>query len=221
MKKFGLLSLVLLVSLPGCGGSRKKDKRNQPATVAKSKKDTRMNIDIPLTSSSSFDEEMGEFISNDELGLANNGTFSDPFTDDFAWVEATYNNNNPCKNIQFEFNSYDLTKNQEENIAHNVALVKSAIEECKFFGDEADLPKVVIEGHACKSAGAAAYNLALSEKRARVLADRFINAGVPQECIEIVGRGSEMPVVVNGVAITGDRTQQAPNRRDEIHIIYS
>ena len=80
---------------------------------------------------------------------------------------------------------------------------------------------LVIDGHACHSAGSRAYNLALSERRAKVLADLMIEAGIPADCVKIVGRGDEMAALVNGKPVDGDREQQWPNRRDEIHVVYS
>ena len=79
---------------------------------------------------------------------------------------------------------------------------------------------MVIEGHSCHSAGSAVYNLALSEKRAKALADRLVAGGVPSQNIKVVGRGQEVPAVVEGKAVTGDRKEQAPNRRDEVRVIH-
>ena len=75
---------------------------------------------------------------------------------------------------------------------------------------------IVIEGHACHSAGSAIYNLALSEKRARHVAQKFAEAGIDSCNIKIAPRGQEMPIVKEG-----NRKQQAPNRRVEIFAIDS
>ena len=78
------------------------------------------------------------------------------------------------------------------------------------------MPTIVVEGHASPE-GSSAYNLALSEKRAKALRDRLVAAGVPANLIKIVGRGKEMPVLANN----SDRQANWVNRRDEIRLIYS
>ena len=75
---------------------------------------------------------------------------------------------------------------------------------------------IVIEGHACHSAGSRAYNMALSERRARFAASRFSEAGISSTDIKIAPRGQEMPIVKGG-----GRQEQAPNRRVEIFAIDS
>jgi len=62
---------------------------------------------------------------------------------------------------------------------------------------------VIIEGHACHSAGSAIYNLALSENAAKVLADRLVDAGISRGQIKIVGRGNQFPAIKDGKPVTG------------------
>ena len=58
--------------------------------------------------------------------------------------------------------------------------------------------------------------MALSEKRAKTVADKLIAAGIPQENIKVVARGQECPEKDSfGNEITGSIAQQAPNRRAE------
>ena len=59
----------------------------------------------------------------------------------------------------------------------------------------------------------------LSEKRAKTLKDCAVAAGIPANKIKIVGRGSDIPEMINGKPCTGDKDQQGPNRRDEIQVI--
>ena len=82
-------------------------------------------------------------------------------------------------------------------------------------------PTIIIEGHACHSSGSSVYNLALSEKRAKAIADWFTSQSVPENNIKIVGRGFESPAIVSGKTIEGDKQQQWPNRRVEVHVLYS
>ena len=72
--------------------------------------------------------------------------------------------------------------------------------------------KVVVEGHACNSAGSAKYNMMLSEKRAKKVAAWLKENGFSIKRLHIVGRGCEMPIVSSG-----SREEQAPNRRVEMY----
>jgi outer membrane protein OmpA-like peptidoglycan-associated protein len=229
MKKIGLLSIALLMSLPGCGG-RKTIKANKRG---KQQSEVRMNVDIPVAEEeikSFFDEDIKEFTLAQEMfaneqdvdsaALINAYADAELSGDEFSWIDEV-RDTQEFELVHFDFDSYVLQKDQEKQIAHDVARAQKMVKESRFFGDDAKLPTIVIEGHACHSAGGRAYNLALSEKRAKVLSDKFIQAGIPQECIKIVGRGSEIPAIVDGKAVTGDRHEQAPNRRDEIRVLYS
>ena len=73
---------------------------------------------------------------------------------------------------------------------------------------------IVVEGHACHSAGSAIYNLALSEKRARYAAKKMTNSGTDSKYIKIAPRGHEMPIIKDG-----NREAQTVNRRVEIFAI--
>jgi outer membrane protein OmpA-like peptidoglycan-associated protein len=217
------LLLVLLISAPGCGGDSKKVKTQKIA-----KKDTAVfsEINIPVAGDnvkSFFDEDLEEFVLIDQENSTadkkiaqeskNSAIPHEPALDDFSWVEEA--NTNEFKTVYFEFDRYELKQDQTTAVERDVELVKKLIA-------QGETPTIVIEGHACHSAGSRTYNLALSEKRAQVLADKLVEAGVARENIKIVARGSEVPVRdQKGKTISGDKEQQWPNRRDEIHVIYS
>ena len=78
-----------------------------------------------------------------------------------------------------------------------------------------------IDGHACHSAGTPAYNLVISERRARTVRNQLIARGISAEDVKIVGHGDEVPAVVDGKKVTGGREEQWQNRRSEIHVIYT
>lgn len=109
------------------------------------------------------------------------------------------------KRIYFDFDAYDVRPDQEATLAIDIQQARSAAER----GDA-----IVVEGHACNSAGSGTYNLMLSEKRAQSVAKALLEAGIPAAQIKIVGRGSEMPLVPGG-----DRIQQSPNRRVELYVL--
>jgi outer membrane protein OmpA-like peptidoglycan-associated protein len=74
--------------------------------------------------------------------------------------------------------------------------------------------KVVIHttGHADR-AGSDAYNMALSERRARAVAAELVKQGVPQNEIDIMWKGEAQPLVP-----TADGVREPQNRRVEIEM---
>ncbi len=217
MKKGLALLLVLIVAVSGCG---KKKKKTEDINT---RKDVRKEIDIPVANEnikSFFDEDLGEFaLSDDSKKTVENAVDSniDVANNDYSWMDDV--DASGFKKIYFDFDKYALRDDQEKNLVFDVEATKKKIEDAQVAG--MPLPLLVIDGHADHAAGSRTYNLALSEKRAKVLADYLVAQGVPEECIKIVGRGSEVPAVVNGRSIDGDREQQAPNRRDELHIVHA
>ena len=107
--------------------------------------------------------------------------------------------------IYFNFNKYGMKDDQKSAIEHNLKKIKELIRRGK---------TVMLEGHACDSAGSQNYNMFLSEKRAKKVRDYLISQGVPADKLKVVGRGNEMPIVAHG-----DREQQAPNRRVEFYVL--
>ncbi len=109
------------------------------------------------------------------------------------------------KPIYFEFNKYqvtDLRPDQKPVLKHNAQVLKSLTEKGY---------RISVEGHACDSAGSTEYNMMLSEDRARAVKEALEKQGIRGEIL-YVGYGCEHLIVP-----TGDRNQQAPNRRIEIY----
>jgi peptidoglycan-associated lipoprotein len=221
VKKGYIFSLaIVLLAVSGC-------KKKQKAVTRSKSTEVRANIDIPVAEDgikSFFDEDIKEFALADDVNATSNpdvistsiDAAQSPNAHEFSWDDAQ---NSKFKVVYFDYDKYNVRADQEENLNANIAFAKQTIDEAVAMG--AQVPTVVIDGHACHSAGSRVYNLALSEKRAKVLADRFVEAGIARENIKIVGRGSEVPALVNGQVCQGSREQQAPNRRDELRIIYS
>lgn len=134
---------------------------------------------------------------------------------DFTWADDNANEDG-FKNIYFSYDGKTLKEDQKEALAANIKTVKTCLESNKTYK-----PTVIIEGHACNSAGREAYNMALSETRAKEVYQACLDAGIPAESLKIVGRGQECPAMVNGAPVTGDRLAQAPNRRCEMHVVYA
>jgi outer membrane protein OmpA-like peptidoglycan-associated protein len=208
----------MLVLLSGCG------KKKQSARTSRQAPEVNTNVDIPVAKDgirSFFDGDVDEFTLAEDTasGVDSLNTNVDVSTvkDDFSWVDETPGKG--FKKVYFDFDRYTVRDDQRDNLAYDVDMAKRMVEESKKMGKS--MPTVVIDGHACHSCGSRVYNLALSEKRARVLLDELVKGGIPQECIKVVGHGSEMPALIDGKAVEGDREEQWPNRRDELRLIYS
>lgn len=210
-----------MVVMPGCIGKKK-------TAVKKMASNTEQfsDVSIPVADEenikSLFDEDISEFTLVDEDSIGNDDIAGTDIhcdaeaialndEDDFSWVED--NNDTDLKVVYFDFNKYSLRADQEEALNENVKHIKNAIQEAEKAEQKYS---VVIEGHACSSAGSRVYNLALSEKRAKSVVERLVASGIPENCIKVVGRGQEVPAIVDGEPVMGDRDQQWPNRRDEI-----
>jgi outer membrane protein OmpA-like peptidoglycan-associated protein len=112
--------------------------------------------------------------------------------------------------INYDFDGYDIRPDQQAALAHNLQTAKELINKGY---------SVTIEGHACNYAGDTQYNMALSEDRARGAAHYFKQNGIDKKLfvdgtVKVVGYGSTMPLVPSG-----NKEQQAPNRRVEIHAL--
>ena len=203
-----LLSLATLLALSGCGPKRVCDECDEVC----------QEVDIPLSDESFrsfFDDQTEEFDADTEVEWGQVREDAPPAGADFTWVQ-DIENADGFKTVYFDFDSSKVSSEQEAVVAYNIELAKAKLAECPDYR-----PTIVVEGHACHSAGKPWYNLTKSEDRAKMLRDRFVEAGIPAECIKIVGRGDQMPAVVDGIEVNGDRVAQAPNRRDEIRAIYA
>ena len=199
-----LATLVLLLVCAGCG-KRRANNNNM-----------RQEVDIPMTDESFcslFDGDLDEFTT--ELDVSEVASRENDALHDFTWVEDTENADG-FKTVCFGFDRHGVADDQREALDHNIALVKARLAE-----DSDYKPTIVIEGHACHSAGQQWYNMLISERRAKRMCDEIVKAGIPGDCLKVVGRGAEAPMMVDGEMITGDRLEQAPNRRCEMRVIYA
>ena len=74
--------------------------------------------------------------------------------------------------------------------------------------------RVVVVGHADTS-GSATYNVRLSERRAKAVADALVGSGVNQTALSVDWKGETMPAVA-----TGDGVKEPLNRRSTIDINF-
>ena len=204
MKTGGVFLLVLLVSVTG--GCLKK--KQEPKKTVK-KVETFSEIDIPLAGEQNtvFDEAVGQFVSPEDI------TYQLNTSDNISWVEDTERAQAELEKIYFEFDKYNINKDQQKAIAHNASVLKNLLAE-KYAAGESN-PIIVLDGYT-DTFGDNDYNRTLSAKRAQAVRDEYIAQGIPAENLKIVGRGKDMLVV-----LSGDKDQQAPNRRTETTLIYS
>ncbi|MCL5875189.1 MAG: OmpA family protein [Candidatus Dependentiae bacterium] len=221
MKKQCVLGLILLLSFAGCGGWKKKKSEE----TRSSKTEVFSEVDIPVASEevmrSFFDEDVKEFAYVEEPTLDESAQAIDvtqAYDEQLSWDKvAQHDNFTP---IYFDFDSDSIKADQEKTLADAIDLIKKKIEKYEHSGSVSPMT-VVVEGHSDHAAGAPIYNFALSERRANKLKNRLVAAGIPQEYIKVVGRGQEIPAIVDGKPVSGDRYEQWANRRDEIRIIFA
>ncbi|MCW8828276.1 MAG: OmpA family protein [Gammaproteobacteria bacterium] len=106
------------------------------------------------------------------------------------------------RNLNFALNSAELS-------AEARALLDNVAREIK---GNPNVTQVTVTGHT-DSLGDAAYNRALSERRARAVADYLGAQGLSDRNIKSVGMGEEKPIADNATA-----TGRAQNRRVEIDL---
>ncbi len=211
-----LLLISLLVALPGCWD---KDRAKKKDTTQKQRMNKRMmaqgnefsDVSMPLADAddvaddslkSFFDGMDDEFVAfNDEAGADTAGE---------QWRDAE---GNELETVYFAFGKHIVDEEQQEKVELNADQARKLLADAQ--ADDPDA-KLIVEGHACASAGSAAYNLALSERRAKEVADRLTTSGIPREDLRVVGRGYEMLLVKEG-----SRDEQWANRRVELHVVHA
>ncbi len=212
MKKYIHIFLCLLMITTGCAKKKSNPTvKNQTTT----KKSTNKN-----GKSTTFDENLAAFALDDDAlhTFAHDTNQNNQETTTttkisthkpnsiFQWEDAAVDQSKEdFKTIYFEFDKHTIKKEQEPALQADIQHAKKMIATGKI---------IVIEGHACDSAGSAIYNMTLSEQRAKFIAKQFIAAGVNKADIKIAARGQEMPVHKGG-----NRHEQAVNRRVEVFAI--
>lgn len=237
MKKISLLSFLLaLVILPGCREKRKdtyvkparkttdryletnmyaadeNEIEDQDAMVDLDNDDLDADIDLDMDE---IDALLKEYTDEDDADEYSAELYDEDANESqvFNWVDEQADDE--LRKLYFAFNHYGIRADQKDALLYDIEQVKQLVADA---GNS--LPTIVIEGHACQE-GSPSYNIGLSEKRAKSVADLFVEAGVDKELIKIIGRGQECPVVLDGKVINGSREDRAPNRRVEVRVIYT
>jgi peptidoglycan-associated lipoprotein len=200
MKKV-LLSMFIVSALvfSGCGKKKERAVEGDAKVVA-------ATTDIPVYE---YEEEkfldadsIADFAFVDENDIVKE---TEELEEALAWADSE--DAYEFKVVQFNLNGNSVRKDQEAVVAENLELAKEAVAEGR---------EIVISGHCCQI-GAAGYNLALSEKRAKAIKDEMVNGGIAEGKVKIVGCGSEMPVVWSDKQDKKELVEElAVNRRAEI-----
>ena len=88
------------------------------------------------------------------------------------------------------------------------------MQEAAQYANAGNATRVVVVGHADTS-GSAAYNVRLSERRAKAVADALVGLGVDAAKLAVDWRGETEPAVA-----TGDGVKEPLNRRSTIDINF-
>ena len=203
-----LLLLALILGLPGCGGGDKKAKTTKAHDMSKKVAQAEGDLNMTLADAELSDESLRSFFDGMDEFVAMSDEELEQVADQFAWADADQDD---LEAVYYAFGKTTADEEQAAKIAYNVEQAKKLIADARAEGSDA---KLIVEGHACASAGTPEYNLAISEKRAQDVANRLVEAGLDRDAIKVVGRGNGMLVVTDG-----DREEQWPNRRVELHVL--
>lgn len=222
MKKNSSLSISLLLSISGLmfvPGCVKKDKNDDGYTRSVVENVRTEEVDMRMAESELSEETMRSFFDLDTLeefaAYADDENGEDLNIEDIAWREIDEDDSR-FASIYFDYDKYGVRQDQEGMLKADIEQIKREAEEARAAGLN---PTFVIEGHSCQAGkGSAPYNVALSEKRAKIIADRLVEAGISRDNIKVVGRGREVPAVDDAPR---ERDAQWVNRRVEVHAIYS
>lgn len=210
-KKFLVLSVMLLSIIGGCKKNTNQTDNKKQSLFSKSNKKSNKNsastsnvdpLDLDGDSLQTF--ALNENNSKHHTASSKNDQNNSLFSWENIDAEKT---RNLFKTLYFDFDKDFLNAKEEPALKHDIQEAKKMIKDGK---------TIVIEGHACHSAGSAAYNLAISERRARCVAQKFAEHGIDASHIKIAPRGQEMPVRKGG-----NKQEQWVNRRVEIYAIDS
>ena len=103
--------------------------------------------------------------------------------------------------ILFAFNSYRLKPDAKRVLDSVLSMLENT-----------NYDRIVVGGYT-DDIGSKRYNLSLSEKRAKAVADYLISKGIPRNLVEVVGYGESRPLYPND-----SEEHRALNRRVEIKI---
>ena len=146
--------------------------------------------------------KQGYLFYSDHFALKGESSKAKPFIHDIPLQEIRVGETVVLKNIFFDTDKYDLKPESRTELEKLVNLLQSN-----------GKIRIEISGHT-DNAGTAAYNLSLSQNRAREVYDYLIKYGIPAARLTFAGYGLTKPVDTN-------ETEQgrANNRRTEFRVV--
>ena len=171
----------MLITVAGCSKKKNQVVNNQPNYKKSiSKNNKKSTFDENLQAFALDDAALHNF-AHDKNSSEENKNSSNNRSNDaqamFQWENTTADQTKQAfKTIYFEFDKYTITPEQNAALKADIEYAEKMISSGKI---------IVIEGHACDSAGSAVYNMTLSEKRAKFIASKFIEAGIAKSSIKI------------------------------------
>ena len=192
MKNKNLLVLTLaLIFLPACvfkkdGGEVKPKKQKAKKTSFFSR-----GKGIPTASNKDegkyFDEEVERFaLGEDEFDVNREMLVAQADKSGTNW-KVIKDADFACESIYFDFDSAEITNEEMGKLAYDVEHIKELL-------DKEDVV-ITLEGHSDKHYVSKTYNIAVSERRARKVREKLIDAGIDPERIKIVAYGDMKPAV--------------------------
>jgi OmpA-OmpF porin, OOP family len=201
MKKLSILCLLAII-IPGCGSRKKAIIPAAGPLVTTPVMPQQPIANTPNDEElKAFELEQNENPFNSAAPLeAEEATPAEEMPDQDRYASSSQLG---LQKIYYNFNDPKVREDQLETVNKNLKKAKELVNKNY---------EIVVEGHACDSAGSRDYNMHLSEARAEGVADHFVRNGLDPQYVSTVGRGSEMLVVPEGT-----KEQQAPNRRVEVY----
>ena len=193
MKKEYILLVAALIGLPGCGGGSNNNgnKAEEPEMLAYS--DDFQETDMRCV----FNEDTREFentlgswtLDNSQRMDADSCKSEVACIDDMEWAEDP--SCDACdvdcfKTVKFEKDGdVQFSDDQDDIMDHNVAFAKKVMK-CN------EPVMFIVSGDAECEAECYAGERSISEKRAQLVADKLVAAGVPKDCVRVVARDVEL-----------------------------
>jgi outer membrane protein OmpA-like peptidoglycan-associated protein len=218
LNKFGMLCVVMALFVAGCGKKKSSaDQGNKKLAQSgiptfQEETETFLNdgsdrdLDSGIENFAFVDDEVSEMI-NKETADSIVAASDIEFDQELALSSEDNALGYSFKAIHFDFNKNSIRSDQEDVVTQDIQIAQQAVEQGK---------QVVVEGHSCQI-GSAAYNLALSQRRAEAVKKEMVDAGIAPEQVKTIGYGYEKPLVWSDESNRSKLLKDlAPNRRAEI-----
>ncbi len=183
-KSFSVFILILCLGLllPGCSKKTVVVRRDQPS-VQKSEETKRLEAERAEREAKEAKERELARIREEEAKKPTEGELEKSLVGKKErGIEGEVFETKLLKDIHFDFDKYDIRREDEEILRENAALLKKNPK-----------MKIQIEGH-CDERGTVEYNLALGERRANHTKKNLISLGITSDRISTISYGKERPL---------------------------